>query len=202
MSHNLIAILRGLTPDQALAIGAALIGAGITKIEVPLNSPEPLKSIKTLVDEFGDVAEFGAGTVLSPAQVRDVAATGARLIVSPNCDSEVITATKQHGMQSYPGVLTPSECFAALKAGADGLKIFPAFKLGTDGLLALRAVLPPATQVFAVGGVGPENFADWITAGANGFGLGAALFRPGDSPEHVAKAAQECVNAYRKVTKP
>ncbi len=196
MKPNLIAILRGLKPDQALAIGAVLIEAGITKIEVPLNSPEPLKSIELLVREFGDVAEFGAGTVLSKAQVTQVAATGARLIVSPNCDPQVIAATKALGLLSYPGVLTPTECFAALNAGADGLKIFPAFKLGTDGLAALRAVLPRTTQVFAVGGVGPENFAQWIAAGANGFGLGTALYRAGDSPATVAQNAAKSVAAF------
>lgn len=196
MSRNLIAILRGLEPKDALAIGEALIGAGITQIEVPLNSPEPLKSIQMLVDEFGDVAKFGAGTVLAASEVKNVAATGASLIVSPNCDPEIIEATKAAGMLSYPGCLTPTECFTALKHGADGLKIFPAFKLGQDGLSALRAVLPAKTRVFMVGGVGPENFGDWFNAGADGFGLGSSLYKPGLEASEVAKLALAAVKAY------
>ena len=196
MSRNLIAILRGLEPKDALAIGEALIDAGITQIEVPLNSPQPLKSIEMLVEAFGDVAKFGAGTVLSTADVKDVAATGASLIVSPNCDPEIIEATKAAGMLSYPGCLTPTECFSALKHGADGLKIFPAFKLGQDGLSALRAVLPSKTQVFMVGGVGPDNFGDWFSAGADGFGLGSSLYKPGMAASEVAKLAIETVKAY------
>lgn len=196
MSRNLIAILRGLEPKDALAIGDALISAGITQIEVPLNSPEPLKSIQMLVDEFGGVAKFGAGTVLTASEVKDVAATGASLIVSPNCDPEIIEATKAVGMLSYPGCLTPTECFTALKHGADGLKIFPAFKLGQDGLLALRAVLPAETQVFMVGGVGADNFGDWFSAGADGFGLGSSLYKPGLGASEVAKLAIATVEAY------
>lgn len=200
MSRNLIAILRGLHPDEALSIGEALITAGITKIEVPLNSPDPLDSIATLVHEFGDQAEFGAGTVLTTKAVNQVADTGATLIVSPNCDPEIIQVTKQRGLKSYPGVLTPSECFSALKHGADGLKIFPAFKMGVDGLSALRAVLPPETQVFMVGGVGAHNFADYINAGANGFGIGAGIFKPEFTAQDVAKAATELVAAYDAAT--
>ena len=196
MSRKIIAILRGLRPEEALGVGAALIEAGITRIEVPLNSPEPLKSIEILVREFSQVAQLGAGTVLHVSQVEDVAATGAALVVSPNCDPEIIAATKAKSMLSYPGVLTPSECFLALKNGADGLKIFPAFKMGTDGLTALRAVLPVSTQVFAVGGVGPKNFADWFGAGANGFGLGTSLYEPGMSAQDVGQKARHIVQAY------
>ncbi|OUS05008.1 2-dehydro-3-deoxy-6-phosphogalactonate aldolase [Rhodobacterales bacterium 52_120_T64] len=196
MSRNLIAILRGLRPEEAIAIGGSLIEAGITKIEVPMNSPEPLKSIELLVNEFSDVAEFGAGTVLSVEQVKQVAATGATLIVSPNCDTEIIDATKALGMKSYPGVLTPSECFSALKHNADGLKVFPAFQMGTDGLKVIRAVLPPQTEVFMVGGVGPNNFANWIDAGANGFGLGSSLYKPGRTAEEISQVAQHIVKAY------
>lgn len=198
MSRNLIAILRGLHPDEAIAIGGALIDAGIRKIEVPMNSPEPLKSIELLVNEFSDVAEFGAGTVLTAEQVKQVANTGATLIVSPNCDVEIIQATKALGMKSYPGVLTPSECFAALKHNADSLKIFPAFQMGVDGLKALRAVLPTTTEIFMVGGVGPENFTNWIEAGANGFGLGSSLYKPGKTSEDISIAALEAVVAYDK----
>lgn len=196
MNRDLIAILRGVCPDEAVAIGGALIGAGITKIEVPMNSPEPLKSIERLVKEFADVAEFGAGTVLSTQQVQQVSATGASLIVSPNCDPDVIDATKALSMKSYPGVLTPSECFMALRHKADGLKVFPAFQMGTDGLRAIRAVLPEQTPVFMVGGVGPENFADWIEAGATGFGLGSSLYKPGRTADEISKIAQEAVAAY------
>jgi 2-dehydro-3-deoxyphosphogalactonate aldolase len=201
MSRKIIAILRGLRPDEALGVGAALIEAGITRIEVPLNSPEPLKSIELLAREFSEVAQLGAGTVLRVSQVHDVAATGARLIVSPNCDPEIISATKAKSMLSYPGVLTPSECFMALKHGADGLKIFPAFKMGTDGLAALRAVLPVSTQVFAVGGVGPENFADWFGAGANGFGMGSSLYKPGMSAKEVGENAKHIVQSYDRSMK-
>ena len=198
MRRNLIAILRGLNPGEAIPIAGALIQAGITKIEVPLNSPDPLKSIAILVKEFSGHAEFGAGTVLTPQQVAEVSATGASLIVSPNCDVDVIRASKALSMTSYPGVLTPSECFTALKYGADGLKIFPAFKLGTEGLKALRAVLPVEIQVLVVGGVGPESFTDWIAVGANGFGLGTSLYKAGKSAEEVAFAAKEMVAAYDK----
>lgn len=196
MTRNLIAILRGLTPAEALPIGEALITAGITKIEVPLNSPDPLDSIAALVREFGDQAEFGAGTVLTTDAVNQVADTGATLIVSPNCDPEIIQATKQRGLKSYPGVLTPTECFAALKHGADGLKVFPASKMGVDGLSALRAVLPPQTQVLMVGGVGPDNFAEYIKAGADGFGIGSGVYKPGYTAKQVAEAARRIVGAY------
>lgn len=196
MNRNLIAILRGLRPDEAIAIGGALIDAGITKIEVPMNSPEPLKSIELLVKEFSSVAEFGAGTVLDVEQVKQVSNTGATLIVSPNCDPDVIDATKALGMKSYPGVLTPSECFLALKHKADGLKVFPAFQMGIDGLKAIRAVLPTETEVFMVGGVGPKNFAEWLDAGANGFGLGSSLYKPGRTADEITKIAQEIVAAY------
>ncbi|MGR3290589.1 MAG: 2-dehydro-3-deoxy-6-phosphogalactonate aldolase [Paracoccaceae bacterium] len=196
MNRNIIAILRGLTQDEALGVGGALIDAGITTIEVPLNSPEPLKSIEMLVREFQSAATFGAGTVLTSQQVRDVAGTGAKLIVSPNCDPDVIGATKLHDMLSYPGVLTPTECFTALRCQADGLKVFPAFRMGTDGLRAVRAVLPPDTQIFMVGGVGPDNFADWLAAGATGFGIGSALYAPGNSADEVAQSARAIVAAY------
>ncbi|SLN60654.1 2-dehydro-3-deoxy-6-phosphogalactonate aldolase [Pseudoruegeria aquimaris] len=196
MSRPLIAILRGITPAEASAHCAALIEAGITRIEVPLNSPDPLHSIGLMVQDFGDDALIGAGTVLTPQQVRDVHDTGARLIVSPNADAEVIAESKRLGMESFPGVLTPTECFAALKAGADGLKIFPSFLLGTEGLKAIKAVLPPEVPVFMVGGVGPENFAELIAAGAAGFGIGSSLYKPGRSVQDVAAAAREMVAAY------
>ena len=196
MNRQIIAILRGLRPEVAADIGGALVGAGIDRIEVPLNSPPPLKSIEAMAEAFGDSALIGAGTVLTEAQVKDVSEAGGRLIVSPNCDEAVIRATKALGLQSFPGVLSPSECFAALKYGSDGLKVFPAFQMGTEGLIALRAVLPLETQVYMVGGVGPSNFGDWLKAGANGFGLGSSLYKPGDSVSEVAAKATATVAAW------
>lgn len=196
MSRALIAILRGLRPDEALEVTAALVEAGIDRIEVPLNSPDPYESIARMARHFGDRALIGAGTVLTPDEVAAVAAAGGRLVVSPNCEPAVIAASKAAGLASWPGVMTPSECFAALRAGADGLKLFPAAMIGPDGLRAIAAVLPPGTQVFAVGGAGPENFARWLAAGAAGFGIGTALYRPGMAVDEVAGRARGIVAAY------
>lgn len=196
MDRPLIAILRGVTPTEAAGMAAALIDAGITKIEVPLNSPDPFDSIRTMAAAHGADALIGAGTVLSTSDVGRVAQAGGKLIVSPNCDQRVIAATKAADMQSWPGVMTPTECFAALKAGADGLKIFPASLLGPDGIKAIRAVLPPGTQVYAVGGAGAENFADWMAASADGFGIGSALYKPGFTVAEVAARARDMVAAF------
>ncbi|MEJ6478198.1 MAG: 2-dehydro-3-deoxy-6-phosphogalactonate aldolase [Octadecabacter sp.] len=196
MTRNIIAILRGITPPEAAAAASALIDAGITKIEVPLNSPDPFDSIKSMADAHGHHALIGAGTVLSTDDVGRVARAGGKLIVSPNTDPRVIVATKTAGLQSWPGVMTPTECFAALKNGADGLKIFPGSLLGTDGLRAIRAVLPTGTQVYAVGGAGPENFADWFAASADGFGIGSALYKPGMTVADIAARARDIVAAY------
>lgn len=197
MTHrDIIAILRGISPAEAEGITAALIEAGITRIEVPLNSPDPLDSIARMVKAFGGDAVIGAGTVLTVPDVERVASTGATLIVSPDANPDVIAATKKRELLSYPGVMTPTECFAALRAGADGLKFFPASLVGPDGLRAIRAVLPPGTEVLAVGGAGPENFAAWFAAGADGFGIGTALYRPGDSAADVSQKARAIVARF------
>ena len=196
MSRNIIAILRGVLQQDAVAICEEILAAGIDRIEVPLNSPEPFESIARIVDAMGDRALIGAGTVLSVADVDRVNAAGGRLIVSPDCNPEVIAHSKALGLQSYPGVMTPTECFAALRAGADGLKFFPGDMIGPAGLKAVRAVLPKGTEAYAVGGANPDNFKDWVAAGATGFGIGSAIFKPGDTPAEVRAKADAIVAAY------
>ena len=196
MIRPIIAILRGVQPAAAVAIAGVILAAGIDKIEVPLNSPSPLESISAIVKAYGDRALIGAGTVLTIAQVRQVRVAGGKLVVSPNCDPAVIAATIAAGMQSWPGIFTPSEAFTALQAGATGLKLFPGDMAGPKGLKAMRAILPTGTQVYAVGGVGPENFVEWVAASADGFGLGSAIYKPGDTPETVAAKAQAIVAAF------
>lgn len=178
MTPDVIAILRGITPDDAVPVMERLIETGMTKIEVPLNSPEPLVSIKRMVQAAQGRAMIGAGTVLRVSEVAQVAAVGGRLIVSPNTDAAVIAATRAAGLESWPGAMTPSECFVALAAGATGVKLYPADLIGPKGLKALRAVLPRDTRLYAVGGAGPDNFGQWLAAGADGFGIGTALAPP------------------------
>ena len=165
-------------------------------VEIPLNSPQPFDSISRLAESLSNRGRIGAGTVLHPEQVEAVASAGGGFIVSPNFTPAVVQATTEAGLGSYPGVFSPSECFAALEAGADALKIFPAEILGPAGVRALRAVLPPEASLFAVGGVDPSNFAAWRVAGADGFGIGSYLYAPGRSPADVRDRADECVAAY------
>lgn len=186
MAHcPLIAILRGIQPHEAEKIGATLIAAGVTIIEVPLNSPDPLLSIERLARRFGNDAVIGAGTVLQEKHVRDVSEAGGRLIVSPNTNVSVIAAGHERGMISLPGYFTPSEAFWALRAGATGLKLFPAEGASPAVLRAQRAVLPRDVPILAVGGINPENLGSWRAAGADGFGLGSALYRPGSTAAEV-----------------
>lgn len=196
MSRNIIAILRGVTPADVEDHAEALISAGITTLEVPLNSPQTFDSIERLISRFGDAAVIGAGTVLQTAEVERLAAMEAKLVVSPNCDPVVIAATRAAGMQSWPGVFTPTECFCALAAGATGLKFFPASLIGPAGLSAIKAVMPQGAALYAVGGAGAENFAEWLKAGATGFGIGTALYRPGQNAAATAVAAANIVAAY------
>ncbi len=199
MKRKIVAILRGVKPAEVTEIAAALIEAGVSTIEVPLNSPQPFESIALLARAFGEEALIGAGTVITPEEADQVAAAGGRLVVSPNCDAAVIARTLELGMRSMPGVYTATECFTAIKAGAGVLKLFPANLAGPEGLKALKAVLPPEVEMFAVGGASADNFAEWVAAGAGGFGIGTALYKPGASPEEVFQRASEIVAAYDEV---
>jgi 2-dehydro-3-deoxyphosphogalactonate aldolase len=196
----LVAILRGVEPGEAVAIGEAVCAAGIVCLEVPLNSPRPLESIALLRNALGNRALVGAGTVLSVQSVEAVAKAGGQLIVSPNTDPAVIHATKAAGMLSLPGFCTPTEAFMALDAGADALKLFPAEMVGIAGMRAMMAILPNATRLYAVGGIGLDNMADWRRAGAAGFGVGSSLFKPGQNAESTrikAAAFAEAARALR-----
>lgn len=195
----LIAILRGVTPDEIVAVGRALYDAGFRVIEIPLNSPQPFESIRRLTAELGESCLIGAGTVLTEAQVAEVDAAGGRLIVSPNANLAVIRASKAAGLVSAPGVATPSEGFAALDAGADSLKLFPAEQLGPAVVKAWRAVFPKELALLPVGGITPDNMGPYVAAGANGFGLGSALYKPGLSAAQVSANAQAFAAGWRAV---
>ncbi len=201
-THGLIAILRGLRPDEARDIGLALHGAGIRLIEVPLNSPDPLQSIRILRDALPDDTLVGAGTVLQPEACADIAAAGGQLVVMPHSDPAVIRAAKALDLACAPGVATPTEAFAALAAGADVLKMFPAETLGPVGLKAWRAVLTPPVAIVPVGGVTPDSLAPYLAAGASGFGLGSALYRAGDDAATVAQRATAFVQAWQQARAP
>jgi 2-dehydro-3-deoxyphosphogalactonate aldolase len=194
----LVAILRGIQPHEAEGIGAALYDAGFRLIEVPLNSPQPLESIARLARSLPSGAVLGAGTVLSTAAVQDVRNAGGRLIVMPHSDTAVIRAAKEAGMACVPGAATPTEAFAAVHAGADALKLFPAELVTPTVMRAMRAVLPPALPLLPVGGVTPGSMATWRTAGATGFGLGSALYQPGLDAAAVAERASAFVSAWRQ----
>lgn len=191
----LVAILRGVRPDEVEPIGDALVEAGFTIIEVPFNSPDPLDSIARLARRLDGRAIIGAGTVLRPEQVADVQAAGGNIIVSPNANPRVIAAATAAGLASLPGIATPTEAFAALDAGATALKLFPA-EASTPGVLkAMRAVLPPAIRVLPVGGIAPDTMAPWLQAGAAGFGLGSALYAVGRGAAEVGQKARAFVTA-------
>ncbi len=194
----LVAILRGLKADDAEAIGSELVEAGFRFIEVPLNSPDPLKSIEHLAKRFAGEAVIGAGTVLTTQQVDAVMDAGGTLIVSPNMDADVISATRARDGQSFPGVFSPTEAFAAIKAGCDALKIFPASLYGADGVKAVKAVLPSEIPLLAVGGVSVPTIGEWLEAGTDGFGIGSNIFQPGWSAQEVGKQARAFVAAYDK----
>ena len=186
----IVAILRGLRPEEAEAVGDALVEAGVSILEVPLNSPRPVESIRRLAARLGDRALVGAGTVMTEAQVEEVAAAGGKLLVTPHADPALVRAAKARGMLAAPGFFTPAEAFALLAAGADALKLFPAEAASPAVVKALLAVLPPGTALLPVGGMSAETIGPWREAGAAGFGIGGSLYKPGDKPEVVGKRAR------------
>jgi 2-dehydro-3-deoxyphosphogalactonate aldolase len=194
--RHIIAILRGITPPEAINICEALFAAGIAMIEVPLNSPDALKSIRDAARALAGRATIGAGTVLSEADVDGVADAGGAFVVSPDTNRAVITRTLSRGMRSYPGVFSPTDAFTALRAGATGLKFFPAEVLGPKGIKAMKAVLPPAVPLYAVGGANPDNFREYFAAGCAGFGLGTYLYKPGMKLDEIVARARTAVAAY------
>lgn len=195
---GLIAILRGITPGDAVAVAEAVLAAGFDAVEVPYNSPDPLESVRRIRDAGPADRRVGAGTVLTPDDVRRAADAGASLIVSPNTRADVVAETVRLGLESYPGAATPTEAFAALDAGARAVKLFPSSTIGIDGMRAWSSVLPAGTQLVPVGGVDAGNLGDWARAGAAGAGLGTSLYRPGDSPEVVGVRAVELVRIWHQ----
>lgn len=195
-----IAILRGIRPDEVLDVSRALFENGIRGIEVPLNSPDAIESVRRVSGRFGDSCLCGAGTVLQAAQVDAVHAAGGKLIVAPNSDANVIRRAVELGLEVLPGFLTPTEAFAALSAGARHLKLFPASTCGPAHMQALRAVLPRDTKIFAVGGVGPQTMATWRAAGVDGIGVGSDLYKPGLSAQEVGARAAQIVAAFAAPT--
>lgn len=195
----LVAILRGIKPEEAEPIGAALVEAGFRLIEVPLNSPDPFRSIEILAKRFGATAVIGAGTVMSPEAALKTIEAGGRLIVMPHSDAAVIRAAKTAGAWCLPGVATPTEGFAALAAGADGLKLFPGEGLPPAVVKAWKAVFPKDVPLLPVGGITPENLADYIAAGAAGFGIGSALYKPGIATAEIAARAAAFTKAWRAI---
>lgn len=196
LRRGLVAILRGLKPDEAVAIGRAIHDAGIEAIEVPLNSPDPFVSIADLVAALPGTALVGAGTVLAAADVDALHRAGGRLLVSPNIDASVMERAMRYGMVTMPGVFTPTEAFQAIRLGASALKFFPASALGSGGIAAIRAVLPPTTVIGAVGGVSDKDFAGYKAVGVSVFGLGSSLYKPGSSVEEVTGRARAAVAAW------
>ncbi len=193
----IIAIIRGVEPDEAVDITEALFEGGIRIVEVPLNSPDPYTSIKNIVRRFSGKMLIGAGTVLSEEQVQKVKDVGGEIIVSPNANVDVIGATKSLNMVSYPGVMTVTECFSAMASGADGLKLFPANVLGPAFVKAVKAVLPRSLPLFSVGGVGEKDMKVWLKAGVTGFGIGGSLYQPGMLPEMVLDRTREIVRVFK-----
>jgi len=197
MIPELVAILRGLTPDRALEVGAALVGAGFRTIEVPLNSPDPFDTIKLLSQAHGASCLVGAGTVITTAEVDRVSAAGGRLAVSPNCDGDVIRHALSLGLRVLPGIATATEAFNAVRHGATELKLFPASTYGAGHLRALKSVLPKHVKIYPVGGIGSQDIATWLASGADGFGFGGELFKPAYTLAELTKRAQELHSALR-----
>ncbi|MFB2832761.1 2-dehydro-3-deoxy-6-phosphogalactonate aldolase [Aeromonas jandaei] len=194
--RELIAILRGITPADVCDVASVLIDAGFNKIEVPLNSPDAVLSISKMKRHVGSAAIIGAGTVLTEQQVRMVYDSGGQFIVSPNCSKSVIGETHRLGLQSFPGVFTPTECLLAIGLGVTSLKLFPAHIIGSVGLKSLRAVLPNEINIYAVGGVGPSSFKEWLSSGIHGFGIGSELYKVGASLSDISRDAKKIVDAY------
>lgn len=194
----IIAIVRGVKPEDAVAVAEVVYKAGIRVIEVPLNSPNPFLSIRNISEVFKDKMIVGAGTVTTCEEVQKLKDAGGELVVSPNTDTDVIKTSKTLGMLSYPGVMTVSECFQALNAGADGLKLFPANVVGKAFIQAAKVVLPKATKIFAVGGVDSNNMQEWRNSGVDGFGLGSSIYKPGMSLNEVAQRCEDAAAIFKK----